>query len=832
MNALHKLFSRKPFRSVRGIAALLLVGCLAATGCDQTPSDDTAEADDTTSKNTNPKGASRKETKPKDTRSTDQPELTAEDVLRKMIAAYQKAKHYSDEGVIDITITTNGDDEVHHFSFSVQFARPNQIRIHAYQIQMVSDGEKLQSWIADEETNNLDGQSLQQDIAGALTLDDLYREETAGGTLQGGFGPPLALELLLQDKPLEEMLQDKKNIELLATETIEDRKYHRVKHTDARGDLVFWIDAETFVVRRLEFPTGEILARFSADQRPEKITVVAELVNARFGDASADETFVYEPPKDAVTVSRFVLPPLSKRMPPPVVGKTVTGLSFTDTEGKKITDKTLSGKVVVLDFWFTTCPPCRESMPNLQKVYEQFKDNDKVVFYAVNVDELAITDDALKKTFSDWGVALPIGRDFQGAAAQALQVEAFPSLVLIGKDGTVQSYEMGFNPRLAEMLPAKLNALLAGSNLAEQEIRRIKEEYERELAAAHPDALYSEKVEPAEADEPAKLGLTKLWTSDAAMQPENILVVAGGADEDDDVYVLDQYRTVVSLGADGKSIAKHPLDIAEADLVTYLRTAMGGDGKRYFVGGGAGQPRFHLFDEQWKRRFSLPEADDATQMISDLVLADLDGDEKLEVYVSHWQDLALYRFSLDGKRTAWPGESVRDVLSLALSPVDAEGKRLLLALGRSGKIRGVAADGKVAAESDAPDPTVQKLVVAERNINKDVFWVALSMAPSRGAVVAMKGDSQLAWRFEVPGGFPQTAIEPVVWGHVLPGGQAHWVVAGADGGIHVIAADGNLVDRFHHGEVPRGIGLAKLGGKPTLLISSKSGVTAYRLTEK
>jgi cytochrome oxidase Cu insertion factor (SCO1/SenC/PrrC family) len=810
MNADHELPPRNPLGPLQAIAALLLVGCLAMTGCDKGPTEVSAEAGEG------------------DTKAT-----TAEDLLRRMVATYQKAKHYSDEGGIHITITTKGEEEAHHFPFSVKFARPNKLRVHAYQILMVSDGEKLQGWIKDKETNNLDGQSLQQDVADALTLDDLYRDETAGGTLQGGFGPPLALELLLQDKPLEEMLKEKKSIQLLASETIKDREHHRVKYSDGRGDLVFWIDAETFIVRRLEFPTDEILARFPADQRPDKITVVAEFTNARFGKAPAAETFTYEPPKDATTVSRFVLPPLSGRMPP-MIGKSVTGLSFTDADGKTITDKTLSGKVVVLDFWFTTCPPCRQSMPNLQKVYEQFKKNDKVVFYAVNVDDASITDEVLKKTFAEWGAAVPIGRDLKGAAGQALRVEAFPSLALLGKDGTVQSYEVGFSPRLAETLPAKLNALLAGSNLAEQEIRKIKEAYEQELKAAHPDAKpqQPDRIEPAAADQPTKLGMTKLWTSDAASQPVNILVVPGDADEDDAVYVLDQYRSVVSLGADGKAIATHPLDIAESDLVTYLRTATDGDGKRYFVGGGAGQARFHLFDEQWKRRFSLPEEEDAEQVISDLVLVDLDGDEKPEIYVSHWQDLALYRFSLDGKRTAWQGESVRDVLSLALSPADAKGKRLLLALGRSGKIRGVSADGKINAESDAPDPTVQKLIVAERDIDQEVFWCALSMAPRAGAVVAMKGDSQLAWRFSVPGGFPQTAIEPVVWGHVLPGGKALWVVAGADGGIHFVAADGNLVDRFHHGEMPTGVGLAKLDGKPTLLVSSKSGVTAYRLAEK
>ena len=69
------------------------------------------------------------------------------------------------------------------------------------------------------------------------------------------------------------------------------------------------------------------------------------------------------------------------------------------------------GKVVVLDMWATWCGWCFEGFPNLQKVYDQFKDNDKVVILAVNTDDITVSDERSREAFAKAELTIPIVRD-------------------------------------------------------------------------------------------------------------------------------------------------------------------------------------------------------------------------------------------------------------------------------------------------------------------------------------------------------------------------------------------------------------------------------------
>ncbi|MGX1754133.1 TlpA family protein disulfide reductase [Sphingobacterium sp. NPDC055346] len=71
---------------------------------------------------------------------------------------------------------------------------------------------------------------------------------------------------------------------------------------------------------------------------------------------------------------------------PMVMTETVT---LSDDTGKRIQTHELQGKVVFINFWATWCGPCRAEMPSIQKLYDKYKDNDKVVFMLVEIEHNA-----------------------------------------------------------------------------------------------------------------------------------------------------------------------------------------------------------------------------------------------------------------------------------------------------------------------------------------------------------------------------------------------------------------------------------------------------------
>jgi len=59
---------------------------------------------------------------------------------------------------------------------------------------------------------------------------------------------------------------------------------------------------------------------------------------------------------------------------------------FKNPEGEVIDLVDLKGKVVFINFWATWCPPCIAEMPSINELYSKFRDNDKVMFLMVDVD--------------------------------------------------------------------------------------------------------------------------------------------------------------------------------------------------------------------------------------------------------------------------------------------------------------------------------------------------------------------------------------------------------------------------------------------------------------
>ncbi len=59
---------------------------------------------------------------------------------------------------------------------------------------------------------------------------------------------------------------------------------------------------------------------------------------------------------------------------------------FENGKGEKMKISDLKGKVVFINFWATWCPPCRMEMPTINKLYEEFEENEDIVFLIVDAD--------------------------------------------------------------------------------------------------------------------------------------------------------------------------------------------------------------------------------------------------------------------------------------------------------------------------------------------------------------------------------------------------------------------------------------------------------------
>ena len=112
--------------------------------------------------------------------------------------------------------------------------------------------------------------------------------------------------------------------------------------------------------------------------------------------------------------------------------------------GQMLDSKALEGQVVVMNWWYSSCAPCRAEAPDLQALHEEFLDQG-VQFVGVNVRDTAETALAFDRKF---GISFPSIMDAQsGAVSLAFQgvvsPQAVPTTLVIDKEGNVSSRILG-----------------------------------------------------------------------------------------------------------------------------------------------------------------------------------------------------------------------------------------------------------------------------------------------------------------------------------------------------------------------------------------------------
>ena len=185
--------------------------------------------------------------------------------------------------------------------------------------------------------------------------------------------------------------------------------------TDVRDRFYFRPDAT-----EVELDVAQRLAQMLHDS-------IQTLNNVKLTDAPAVRVSKAPVAKNAVALERELRPYKGNPVPPP--------LKLTDLDGKVHDLADYKGKVVLVNFWASWCPPCVHEMPSMQRLKEKMAGKPFVIF-GVNMaePENEVRDFLATKVKVDF----PILMDRDGAALKAWKVFVFPTSFAIGPDGTIR----------------------------------------------------------------------------------------------------------------------------------------------------------------------------------------------------------------------------------------------------------------------------------------------------------------------------------------------------------------------------------------------------------
>jgi DsbE subfamily thiol:disulfide oxidoreductase len=114
-------------------------------------------------------------------------------------------------------------------------------------------------------------------------------------------------------------------------------------------------------------------------------------------------------------------------------GETAPPFELETLEGETVALSEMKGEPVMLNFWATWCPPCREEMPEMQKFFDEYQDEINVI--AVNYNE---ENDKVMDYLNEYGYTFPSPLDPDAEVGNEYGVLTLPTTYFINSDGVIQ----------------------------------------------------------------------------------------------------------------------------------------------------------------------------------------------------------------------------------------------------------------------------------------------------------------------------------------------------------------------------------------------------------
>ncbi|HEY8747704.1 MAG TPA: redoxin domain-containing protein [Tepidisphaeraceae bacterium] len=141
-----------------------------------------------------------------------------------------------------------------------------------------------------------------------------------------------------------------------------------------------------------------------------------------------------------------------------LMGKPAPEFSLPTLDNKEVKLAGQKGKVVMLDFWATWCPPCRASLPHVQKIAadEQRLKKGLVVWVIDDKEDAPVVESFLKENKYTFTVPMDKGGEVLGKYL----VRGIPTTVVIGRDGVIRKVFIGYGADTGKAVDEAVDAAL------------------------------------------------------------------------------------------------------------------------------------------------------------------------------------------------------------------------------------------------------------------------------------------------------------------------------------------------------------------------------------
>lgn len=124
------------------------------------------------------------------------------------------------------------------------------------------------------------------------------------------------------------------------------------------------------------------------------------------------------------------------------IGSPAPDFELATLTGKRVKLSDYRGKVVILNFWATWCPPCKVEMPEMQSFYEKSRNSD-ITLLSVNLTTQEKNEKAVSDFVSDYQLTFPILLDQKDTVGKLYKTISIPTSYIIDREGIIREKIIG-----------------------------------------------------------------------------------------------------------------------------------------------------------------------------------------------------------------------------------------------------------------------------------------------------------------------------------------------------------------------------------------------------